>query len=159
MTTHHDHTSHTKGLNDALGEQGGSHIFIFPPSYDNIPQGTVQFTSNSSQVGCILFWNNSDTDGDNVIFKTILSKGTYSLAFLYVQASYGGIAKIDLDGALVLTQDTYLNITQFNLRAIATGIVVSESGFKDIRVRVDGKHASSTGYSITWAGIMLWRTA
>lgn len=138
---------------------GEGHITILPLSYDSIGQGTWALLLLASNFLYGQFYNTSDTDGDNLSFKLYLDAGTYTLLFLTRTAPALGIADFDLDGAEIASFDCYTANSFYNVLKKQTGIVVATAGLYTLKLRLDGKHASSTGYIAVIIYINLWRTA
>ena len=66
---------------------------------------------------------------------------------------------MDLDAAEVASFDGYAAGWVPNVRFVQTSIAVATSGLKTLRVRVDGKNGSGTGYYGPFHYIALWRSA
>jgi len=142
--------------NPIAGEVG--HITILGASWDSIGQGTWGVGHGASiYIGYVN--NGSKADGDNLSYKVWLPSGTYTLLLLCRHHPDGGIYKVDIDGATVLTYDSYYVALENNQRVVQTGIAVTENKIRDIKLKVDGKHASSSDYSMYVHALIFWRTA
>ena len=136
--------------------------FISIPSYnhDSIGQGTWAVSvGRSDSIGNYVFLNSSSSDGDNLSYKVYLQAGTYTLRFLYKQTGGSAIVDIDIDGVEVASVDTYHAAGSANQFKTETGSVIATSGIKTLKIRADGKHASSSGYNVYKQALALWRTA
>lgn len=138
---------------------GEGHITIFPPSYNSIGQGTWE-ESRSENAYYDWYWKNetSKANGDNVSFKVFLDVGTYTLMLIHHKNTDAGIVDISIDGVEVDSIDLYAALT-WNVRSIQTGITISSSGLKTLKLEVDGKNASSSNYKYYMVYLALWRTA
>jgi hypothetical protein len=147
-------------VKEAVDRETSGHIQILPSSYDSISQGSWSIQANKSN--CIFngyTWNPSAADGDSINYKVSLDKGTYTLKLLVVTSNSRGIIDIDIDGNEVASFDCYSASGGNNISKVQTGIVVSASGMKELKIRIDGKNASSTAHYATIQSISLWRTA
>lgn len=147
-------------VREAVDRETSGHINVLPTSYDSISQGTWSIQSNKPN--CLFngyLWNPSSGDGDSVNYKVSLDKGTYTLKLLVVTGPSRGIVDIDIDGNEVASFDLYHATGGSNLSKIQTGIVISNSGIKELKIRIDGKNVASTTYYLTIQSISLWRTA
>lgn len=138
---------------------GEGHITILPVAYDSIVQGTWQVRIHADDY--IGKFDNSaaHADGDELDFKVFLAKGTYTLLLIATRYLNSGIVDFDIDDSEVASFDTYFGPTDRNYRFTQTSINVATSGLKTLRMRIDGKNASSGGYVIFSHLIALWRTA
>ncbi len=143
-----------------LGQAGEGHVTILPLSYDSIGQGTWivggELTAHYLQE---VLYNSSTNDGDNISYKVYLEAGTYTLLLFARTTNAYGIVDIDIDAGEVASFDQYSASPVENVRNIQTAINVATAGIKTLKVRVDGKNGSSSGYSGVIGYIALWRTA
>lgn len=137
----------------------GSRTTIFGSDYSSIGQGTWAYSMTASQIRQGYFENTSTADGDNISFQTYLGAGTYTLYFITYKTSACGIVDIDIDGGEVASFDLYAAGDTFNTTVNQASIAVATSGIKTIRVRLDGKHGSSSDYICPLSYIILVRTA
>jgi hypothetical protein len=147
-------------VKEAVDRETSGHIEILPSSYDSVSQGSWAIQVNKSN--CLFngyLWNPSAADGDSLNYKVTLDKGTYTLKLLLVTGPSRGIVDIDIDGNEVASFDCYHATGGSNLSRVQTGIVVSSSGIKELKIRIDGKNVSSTAHYATIQSISLWRTA
>lgn len=135
-------------------------ITLAPTSYDSTGPGTWAIGSEITAQYCQNpFYNSVDANGDNVSYKVYLDSGTYTFLLFGIKGTNRGIVDVDIDAAEVASFDLYAASTQCNQRLIQTGIVIASSGIKTLKLRVDGKNGSSSGYVLPFVFIALWRTA
>lgn len=138
---------------------GEGHILLLPAFYNSIGQGTWVLAISASFYHCAYFYNSTQVDGDNFSWKATLQKGTYTLRMLVNTGTNRGIIDVDIGGVEVTSKDLYAGAGVTNVVHTEAGIVIATSGIKDITLRVDGKHASSSDYTAHFQEICLWRTA
>lgn len=146
-----------------LNTQGTGHISIIPHNYNSIGQGNWGLSA-SSAVWSYFYWHNSITgtqaNGDNISYKVYLQKGTYTIRLLAVQAANKGIIDVDIDSTEVASFDMYKSgVAVPNTMFTQTGIIISTSGLKTLKLRIDGRNASSSDYVLLLSSISIWRTA
>ena len=139
-------------------DSGEGHITIDFNAYDSIGAGTWSFALSTSQWFNGAFRNNG-SDGDNITYKLFLAKGTYKIVHMGMTTNADGILKVDIDGTTRLTVDGYSAGTVANVRTASSTFVVSSSGIVDLKIKCDGKHASSSNYYIRSQALTLYRTA
>lgn len=136
------------------------HITILAPSWNSKPAGT--WTPQISPLNYLCgFYTNSTAAAnlDEIWYKTCLAKGTYTMLFMYDQATNGGIVKIYADSTLLATIDTYAAVPAINNESRTTGLTFTVKKIYDIKVKVDGKNVGSTGYVAMFEYLAFWRTA
>lgn len=143
----------------AAKDVGEGHIHIFLHNYDSIGQGTWIFKIDTASFLCGDFYNTAASDGDNISIKVFLQAGTYTMRVLYRKAATGGIVDFDINETEVGSVDMYAASETYNQIYSVADIAIATSGILTLRVRVDGKHASSTNYFAMISCISLWRTA
>ena len=136
----------------------GGHVFLLAPNYDSAPQGTWAVNVQTAFVTNTQIYNDG-TDGDNLLYKVYLPRGTWTLIMYGQTGTNRGISDIDIDNVEIASFDWYADPVVNIVRKSQTAIAIATSGLKTLRLRVDGKHASSTGYIIVFNYIALWRTA
>jgi len=134
-------------------------IEILPYAYSSVGQGTWALIINAAYLFCGYIYNTSHTDGDNISYDIYLDAGTYTLCVLHSTINNCGILDVDIDATEVDTFDCYSAAPVVNVKATQTGIVIASAGRKTLKLRVDGKHASSSDYYAVVNWISLWRTA
>lgn len=166
VTVSGHHARHEGGGADELTGQfnaatmnSAGHITILPFAYQVIGAGTWTFTALSGQFLSGPFFNSSGADLDNITYNVYLAAGTYTLRLLGAQYTSSGIVDIDIDAAEVGSVDQYASSNTPNHIYTVTNISIAASGAHTIKVRVDGKNASSSGYRAALGAICLWRTA
>ncbi len=143
----------------SIKDSGGGHITIALHAYSSVVQGTWAYILNNAQF-CRGYYNNSsDADGDQLDYKVYLSKGTYSLALLVRTGSQRPILEFLVDGVSVGTLDMYSAGQVYNVVLTLTDIVISKSALSTLSLKVNGQHASSTGYLLLLTTLSLYRTA
>lgn len=141
---------------------GGAHFTVLPWNYSVIVQGTWVFASAAAQWGAFVYSNNSGTpaNGDELDFLVYLPAGTYTLRFFNTTGATAAIISFDIDAALAVASfDAYSAGNVFNVLFTQIGIVLSTAGIKTIKVRVNGRNASSTGWLNQFSCFTFWRTA
>jgi len=163
ITTRHSQlvdvsTPHTQSDISGVGYQS---VLLLPFFYDSIIQGTWSMFSSASHYGneYTHMKNTSNTDGDGIKYKVYLAKGTYTLQIYGLKGADGGIADIYIDNDKVATFDFYNDSSIGNQTFTQTGISVTSDSLKDLKIIVNGKNASSSGYYIYFSHITIFRTA
>lgn len=141
------------------GNPGEGHITILPWSYDSIAQGTWGVGISSSAIMCGWITNSSNADADELHFKVYLDAGTYSFRMMVREAADRGIVDIYLDAVEIASFDWYAAAGASNVVKTETGIVVGAAGLYTLKLKIDGKNGSSSGYKLYCQYIALWRTA
>jgi len=147
------------GISPIPGEINGMTTLINPAFYDSIGQGTWIIGVDSIVQWNAVWRNSSLADGDNISYKVYLTAGTYTFYSLFKTYSGAAIMDIDIDGVEVASFDGYSAGIVANVLFSQPNIVVAESGVKTVRLRVDGRHASSTGWSLNLINFQFARTA
>lgn len=137
----------------------GGHVVLPHYSYDSVVQGTWAIVVSTSQVGNGVLHNASQVNGDEVEFKCFLGAGTYTLKLLGITASSRGITDIYIDDTEVASFDWYSATATYNVIKTQASISVASSGVKTIKLKLDGKNASSTHYYATITSMIFYRTA
>lgn len=141
----------------AAAAAGEGHIFILAINYDSIGAGSLGLALNSlAFLGYEMVSGGADLE--NFLYKAYLGAGTYTLQMILRTSTNYGILDIDIDDTEVASFDLYSADT-YNVTKTQTGIVVASAGLKTIKLRVDGKNASSTDHYVRPIFIVLWRTA
>lgn len=92
-------------------------------------------------------------------FDVVLAAGTWTFEMIHRTASDQGIATLKFDGTSKGTIDCYSAGTVDNVRSQITGIAVATSGKVRLKLRMETKNASSSGYNCAVSHIQLKRTA
>lgn len=153
---HHTKTTSVADLTDL--DVGEGRITILPWDYDSIGQGTWVLTLIASQILNGWLNNDSNADGDNISYRLYLTAGTYTLRVVGRKHTICGIVDVDIDAVEVASFDLYGALT-YNVVFSQTGITIASDGLKTLKLRVDGKNASSSAYYASISAIALWRTA
>jgi len=149
----------TTGLKWVAGGNTQGRVEILPYAYSAAGQGTWALIINAAYLFCGYIWNSTHTDGDNISYDIYLDAGTYTLCVLHSTINNCGIIDVDIDATEVDSFDCYSAGAVVNVKTTQTGIVIASAGRKTLKLRVDGKHASSSDYYAAVNWISLWRTA
>lgn len=105
-------------------------------------------------------YNSTAANGDELTWSWLLAAGSYVLSILGLTSSYGGIidvyGKLSPDGsygALATGMDWYSAGIVYNIIKTAN-ITISTDGRWVLKTKVNGKHASSSGYY--FYSTMIW---
>lgn len=142
-----------------LTEKGEGHISICTSFYDAIVQGAWNYATNTGYVYNGRIENSPANNLDEVDYKAYLSPGTYKVYCALTKANNNGLLEILIDGQSVGTYDCYASAGSSDHRAYIGSITIANGGVKTIGLRVNGKNASSSGYRLLVAAIILYRTA
>lgn len=143
-------------------EKGEGHITIDPWNYNAVIAGTWGAIYQGAGVQYPGDWtvrNSSATNLDEVDYKVYLAPGTYTFQLVCMKNTDRGIIDLLIDGSSAGTMDTYAASLMYNVKAAVAGIVISTGGLKTLSIKINGKHASSTGYMIDVSRMAIWRTA
>ena len=160
-----NHLALFSGITGKLIKDGGAldigagHITILPLSYVSIGQGDWTISINASSYYSSYLSQATPANLDNISYNAFLAVGTYSLVLYYHKNTTGGIMDIDIDSVEVGSVDQYSASLTWNLRYLITNINIATAGLKEIKLRMDGKHASSSNYKGWCTYLALWRTA
>jgi hypothetical protein len=138
------------------------------PAYASVTPETRRVLSGNWTVGnssnarhSWYLYNSSFADTDSIEFDIFIGAGTYDLEMVGQYNSDQPIIDVYVDGVEVGTVDLYGPGTPFILNEeiqIADNLVIGESGNHIIRVTIDGKNASSSGYALDIGAIYLKRS-
>lgn len=102
-----------------------------------------------------LMYQNAAANNDEWTNGFVCAAGTYSINFLTITDADRGMLDVYVDDVSVATGlDFYLASVVRNTVISASGIVLT-AGYHTLRCKVNGKHASSTGYRIPLSKIYL----
>lgn len=149
-----------KAYVDTLEDAISIPINIFPgmQAPDTVGQGT--WLHGSSVPDGYLWsylYNTAAADGDNITWNFRCPAGTYTLTYVGTGSTDSGIIDIYIDASEEGSKDCYL-ASRAGLRHEITSISLS-AGAHTVKLTVDGKNASSSGYQARHAAIILTRTA
>lgn len=137
----------------------GETCFLPGFAFDSVIQGSWVIEGGGIQQWCGLLYNTTDDDLDEIHFKLWLQKGTYTMIHLTRSQNDAGIMKTYIDTTLVDTWDAYALLRTDNVRRVVTGISVPTTGLKTLKIKVDGKNASSLNHYCRLSGTQFYRTA
>lgn len=143
----------------AMATNTGGNIFLNLACPASVGAGTWSMSLNAAYVyqGCL--YNPTYANADNISYTAYFPIGTYTLKLAVTKSSAMGILDVDIDGAEVASFDNYAAGSSSGNVLTQTGITISAAGVYDIRFRVDGKNASSSGYQCFIEAASLYRTA
>lgn len=142
-----------------IQEAGEGHIIVEPTYPVSIGQGTWVWGAGITQYSGWIYYNTSNVNGDNISYKVYLSRGTYSITFLNSTGLTFGILDLLIDGISKGTIDLYSDPAVANVIKTLTGCGIYTNGMHIITIKVNNKHASSTGYYIVFSELSFYRTA
>ena len=97
-------------------------------------------------------------DGDYWDVFVNLASGTYTFTLIHLKGTALGVCELLLDGTSLGTIDCYnASNTDDNVSAI-TGVAVAADGNYTLRIKVNGKHASSSDYLLGVQAVTMTRT-
>ncbi len=128
-------------------------ISIGAPS--SVGQG-VWTDGYSSTYRAWVLGSSSEADGDNVSFTLWLPAGTYDMSLAVTVASERGVLDIDLNGVEKGSKDCY-SAGSDQVGYEIDNLVIAAMGAQVFRFRVDGKHASGSGYAMIIFNIEIGR--
>lgn len=140
-------------------EFANAHDIMFPWEVETVVQGTWACSSIPNQWGTYAFLNSTHNDLDAITISRYFDIGTYTVKIFYEKSIDRGIIKILIDGAEVLSIDSYAGATAYNLLdSTALGaMLVAAAGNKIITLKVNGKNGASSGYLIAVSAIIFLR--
>jgi spore cortex formation protein SpoVR/YcgB (stage V sporulation) len=138
-----------------LPESNGE--FVNLTSYSSITQGTWIYVANTSQIYNLQLQNSTTADGDEIVYKVYLSAGTYQLSTIGLHHTDSGIIKIYLNTDLIDTIDQYSAAPSQANQIKLTSVTVSDNAIYSLKIKLDGKNASSSDYNCRLSGLSLMR--
>lgn len=135
-------------------------VMLFPSMVESSTAAVTLYVSASQM------WNlygaiaaASAANGDVYVYSFMAEKGTYSMLYYYLKSSAGGKADIYIDDVKVVSLlDHYAASATYDQKSTTTAIAVTYNGRHELKLVVNGKHASSSDYSLYHSAISLWRT-
>lgn len=106
-------------------------------------------------------WRNTTAnaaDGDEYYFYPLLEAGTYEILIVGTKYTYYGISDLYVNGIEEGSFDWYASSQANNVEFLTTGITISTSGRQEIKIKVDGKNASSSDYVLGIGMVFIRRT-
>lgn len=126
---------------------------------DTTIQGTWSITNPTDMPYRYFLTNSTNANGDGIGFNVYLYAGTYKVNWNAVKNTDRPKVDVKIDTTLISNVDLYagsLNVT--NIQTV-TGIVIASDGLYSLRFVANTKNASSSGYTHSYSGIELIRTA
>ena len=136
---------------------GDGHIFIGLFTPDSIGAGSWSVSHNASSAYSFTI-QNAGSDADNMTYKAYLAAGTYSYAMIVTQHTDSGKVEVQFDGSVKGTHDLYGSTTE-NIEFRVNSISVATSGLASVKLNINGKNASSSGFVARFHSLTIWRTA
>ena len=121
-----------------------------------IIQGTWTLIVSAAQWGGLLY-NSTEANGDEVCFNGWFQKGTYTFCHLGQLRNDGGYVETYLDSTLLDTWDMYNGTLVNNAKRTITPIVISSTGLKSMKLKLNGKNPSSGNYACRITATYFWR--
>ena len=143
----------------ASGLNGTGHIFCFAYFYDSVIAGTWVDDANTSHFGDHVLRNNVAAQNDEIRWKAYLAKGTYVIKAMFRKDTSMGIMTFQIDNVDVGTIDGYAASAQENQTGSITAISVTDSGLKNIDIKMATKNASASTYGCFLTGFVIYRSA
>jgi len=147
------------------GECGGEMAQVYPDAIFltldcfHVNQGlSPEIAIDTAAVDNNWMWQPSQALDDELVAQIPLAAGDYILSGVYQKRPSGGIVSFYLDDVLVGAIDQYNSSVLRNL--IMTNIMnVTSTGQHELKIKVTGKNASSSGYYSRWSRITISRYA
>lgn len=115
---------------------------------DQMSGATVARTIHASQECSAVWWQSTPANGDERLINLVLEKGTWTLVLIGETASTCCKSDVYLDGVLQgSTLDWYSSTVAYNVEKSVT-VAVLTSGQHALKLKVNGKNASSTNYQL-----------
>lgn len=108
-------------------------------------------TAATSPIGFVGYTRNSSgTQGDWLEVPVVIGAGSWAVELVHATSADAGIVHLFLDDTAIGTIDTYSNDSPpvFGASGVVTGIVVARDGKHVLRLAVDSKSSSSSGYAV-----------
>ncbi len=141
-------------------EAGEGHIVMFPLNYQTRDTGNWVDVVSTSQELCYYTRNNDSNDLDSFTINAYLAAGTYKAKIGFLKTTTAGKFELLIDDVSVWSGvDMYNSSTAWSQHTEKTGIVIASEGLKTLKIRSNGKNASSSAYRIYLSVLHMWRTA
>lgn len=121
--------------------------------------GTWGNTNNTAYPPYNRVTTNPGQDGNAVSFPFYLPAGTYTFTFISARANTGAIVDIAIGDVSIGSYDCYNSGTQYSTTQAYTGIVVPSGGKSTLTFTVNGRNASSGGWTVWLVAMMVNQTA
>jgi hypothetical protein len=110
---------------------------------------TVTSSISTSQDHCVYYGPLSAdaNDGDTYRANLFLAAGTYTMKVLTIKAATCGKFDVYIDDVLISSgNDLYAGTTTYSYSLSITNITIAANGHHNLKIVVNGKHASATDY-------------
>lgn len=104
-------------------------------------------------------WYSTGAQNAEISWPVVLAAGTWSFALVYDQGTDRGVISVQLDSVEKGTIDGYYGSTAYNSLTVLTGIAVSTTEKKTLKLKMTTKNGSSSSYVGSISHIRLIRTA
>ena len=131
-------------------------INVFISSTSNTNWSTLQ--ANASAVYAF-YLESSGVQNDQITFTTYMLSGTWTIQIMHSKNTNRGIMDVQIDGVSVGTIDGYDGAAQENQTGTISGVIVSTSSSKAVKILMSTKNASSSAYIGSINHIRLMKTA
>lgn len=146
-----------EGKTNNAGSPIHSSMLVRAP--DSVGQGAWGATYNTSYAFNGLFYNTSNTNGDNFTINFYLPAGTYKVRIKCTKDPNRGIMKVEVGATNLGDTDLYSAVADYTYIAEYTGISITTGGLHAVKFTVNGKNASSGNHFIDPTAIEFIRTA
>lgn len=135
---------------------GPEEIYIYPFLGDIVNVNWSTIAIDAAQL-FRAYRGSSGAQNAEIEFDFALIAGTWTLEIIGMTSSAAGIITVYLDGVSKGTIDQYqAGAITYNSKKTVTGIVVAATGKKRLKLKMETKHASSTGYA-GYLSLLAWR--
>jgi hypothetical protein len=126
---------------------GSRYKIYFPTQYDSVTAGTWTL-SRDENYHYDQVMNSNGADSEEIVYKIWLPKGNTTFYIYLKKGTNGGILEVLLDTTSQGTIDCYNGSATYNNRE-SVSLTVSEAGQYDLKLKCNGKNASSSGYQLS----------
>jgi len=107
----------------------------------------IEPTVNTAQMLNGVWKQNTSAYQDEFEFQVSLAAGTYNMELFGTKNAGAGIVDITIDGDYIFQTDFY-RATQLNNYSLVQSVDIVGDGVHTINLKINGKNASSSGYSL-----------
>ena len=133
------------------------HITLLPAAYKT-QSGSWGFNVNALFPFNGGWANGAGANGNYITWNCVLQAATYTALLWANTENNRGIATLSIDGVDIVSWDMYSAGQVVSVRFEKTDIAVATTGLKEIKLRVNGKNGSSSGYYMVPHSLTLYRT-
>lgn len=128
---------------------GCGNLFIPAWAYTATPTGTWAIQAATVYIYNYILTNTSTNDGDAIDYQIYLEEGFYTFTVIGVIGTVHGNMELLIDGVSYGTINCYTVNTTYNIKKVWDRKYITEPGFKTLRIRANGKDASSGDYTLS----------